>query len=53
MPAPQKIQPAVNEIENPLDINYVMIKKSSLVLRALNHKLRQEMLKIIANNEKN
>jgi len=52
MPASQKIQPAVIEIENPLDINYLMVKKSSLVLRALNHKLRQQMIKIIANSEK-
>ena len=51
MPATQKIQPVNIENENPLDINYLMIKKSSLVLRALNHKLRQQIIKIIANNE--
>jgi DNA-binding transcriptional ArsR family regulator len=52
MSAPLKIQPAVPEIENPLNINYLMLKKSALVLRAMNHKLRQQILKIIANSEK-
>ena len=52
MSATQNIQPIIMENENPLDINYLMIKKSSLVLRALNHKLRQQILKIIATSEK-
>lgn len=37
------------ELENPLNIDYGMLKKSSLVLRALNHKLRQQIIEIIAN----
>lgn len=41
-----------NEIQNPLNINYLAVKKSSLVLRALNHKLRQQIIQIIANQEK-
>ncbi len=42
----------VNESENSLNINYLMIRKSSLILRALNHKLRQQMIQIIAKSEK-
>ena len=37
--------------ENSLDIDYHNVKKASLVLRSLNHKLRQQILKII--NETN
>lgn len=41
-----------NENENSLNINYLMIRKSSLILRALNHKLRQQMIQIIAKADK-
>ena len=41
-----------NDVENPLQINYLMLKKSALVLRALNHKLRQQIVQIIANKQK-
>lgn len=51
MSATQKLQHSINETENPLNINYLMLKKSALVLRALNHKLRQQIIKIIANSE--
>ena len=37
--------------QNPLQIDYYNIKKAALILRALNHKLRQQILKII--DEKN
>ena len=37
---------------NDLNINYYNIKKASLVLRSLNHKLRQQIIKIINENEK-
>jgi DNA-binding transcriptional ArsR family regulator len=40
------------EEENPLQINYYNIKKASLVLRSLNHKLRQQIIKIIQESEK-
>ena len=33
-------------------IDYYRIKKAALVLRALNHKLRQQIIKIIHENEK-
>lgn len=41
-----------NESENSLNINYLMIRKSSLILRALNHTLRQKIIQIIAEAEK-
>ena len=40
------------EGENVLHINYYNIKKASLVLRSLNHKLRQQILKIIYDSDK-
>ena len=41
-----------NEGENALQINYYNVKKASLVLRSLNHKLRQQIIKIIHESEK-
>jgi DNA-binding transcriptional ArsR family regulator len=35
------------EEENSLRINYYNVKKASLVLRSLNHKLRQQIIKLI------
>jgi DNA-binding transcriptional ArsR family regulator len=40
------------EIENLPDIDYHSVKKASLVLRALNHKLRQQIIKTIHENKK-
>ena len=40
------------ENDNPLQIDYYNIKKASLVLRALNHKLRQQIIRIIADEKK-
>jgi DNA-binding transcriptional ArsR family regulator len=40
------------EAENVLQINYHNIKKASLILRSLNHKLRQQILKIIYEEKK-
>jgi DNA-binding transcriptional ArsR family regulator len=45
-------QEAGKEGENTLHINYYNVKKASLVLRSLNHKLRQQIVKIINENEK-
>ena len=42
----------VTEEGNDLNINYYNIKKASLVLRSLNHKLRQQIIKIINESEK-
>ena len=38
--------------DNPLQIDYYNIKKASLVLRSLNHKLRQQIIRIIAEDKK-
>lgn len=47
------------EVENPIgattssiNINYHNVKKASLVLRALNHKLRQQILSLIETEKK-
>lgn len=42
----------VEEIDNLPDIDYHNIKKSALVLRALNHKLRQQIIKTIHESKK-
>ena len=44
----------VSAIENPdtLKINYHNLKKAALVLRALNHKLRQQILNLIESEKK-
>ncbi len=44
-------QPGMQE-ENGLQINYYSVKKASLVLRSLNHKLRQQIIKIIDESNK-
>ena len=42
----------VESEENALNINYYNVKKASLVLRSLNHKLRQQIIKIINEGSK-
>lgn len=47
-------QMSVSETETPdtLKINYHNLKKAALVLRALNHKLRQQILNLIETEKK-
>ena len=45
-------QEANKEAENVLQIDYHNIKKASLILRSLNHKLRQQILRIIYEEKK-
>lgn len=45
-------KPSGKEEENELRINYYNVKKASLILRSINHKLRQQIIKIINENEK-
>jgi len=45
-------QQTAKEEENTLPLNYYNIKKAALVLRSLNHKLRQQILKVINETEK-
>ncbi len=33
---------------SPLSLNYTEVKKSALVLRAINHKLRQKIMELVA-----
>jgi DNA-binding transcriptional ArsR family regulator len=37
--------------KNPIPVDLLSIKKSALILRALNHKLRQQILRLIADKE--
>ncbi|MEO8860252.1 MAG: metalloregulator ArsR/SmtB family transcription factor [Ginsengibacter sp.] len=49
---PLSIQEQVEEFDNLPDIDYHNIKKSAMVLRALNHKLRQQIIKTIHESKK-
>ncbi len=42
----------INETSGALKINYHNLKKAALVLRALNHKLRQQILHLIETEKK-
>ena len=42
----------VEEIDNLPEIDYHNIKKASMVLRALNHNLRQQLIKTIHENKR-
>lgn len=44
--APAKIS------NSPINVDYHALKKAALVLRALNHKLRQQLLKLIEDEKK-
>lgn len=37
---------------SPINVDYNALKKAALVLRALNHKLRQQLLKLIEDEKK-
>jgi DNA-binding transcriptional ArsR family regulator len=43
---------SANQDQTLMKIDYLNVKKASLVLRALNHKLRQQMLKFLEEQEK-
>jgi DNA-binding transcriptional ArsR family regulator len=47
-----QVVPAEQSKESVLKINYHNLKKGALVLRALNHKLRQQMLTLIESEKK-
>ena len=49
---PLNIQEPVEEIDNLPDIDYHNIKKAAMVLRSLNHKLRQQVIKTIHENKR-
>jgi DNA-binding transcriptional ArsR family regulator len=37
---------------NPVKIDFVSLKKASMILRALNHKLRQQIVKLLDDNKR-
>lgn len=41
-----------NQSQTPVKIDYLSVKKAALVLRALNHKLRQQIIKMLDENNK-
>ena len=40
------------EAEQGLKMDYVHMKKAAMILRAMNHKLRQQMIKLLDENKK-
>jgi DNA-binding transcriptional ArsR family regulator len=49
---PSSLKEPEASMEGPLQIDYLSIKKAALVLRALNHKLRQQMIKLLEENQR-
>ena len=49
---PLNNQGPAEQIDNLPDIDYHNIKKAAMVLRALNHKLRQQILKTVHENKR-
>lgn len=49
---PLSTREPVEELDNLPDIDYHNIKKAAMVLRALNHKLRQQVIKTIHENKR-
>ena len=52
--APPEQQPALQQTPTTgsIKIDYYSVKKAALILRALNHKLRQQLLKLIEEEKK-
>jgi DNA-binding transcriptional ArsR family regulator len=49
---PPAIHPEVHNSDALQNIDYLRIKKAALVLRALNHKLRQQIIKTISDHKR-
>lgn len=47
-----QVKSALDSSDNVLKINYHNLKKAALVLRALNHKLRQQILTLVETEKK-
>ncbi len=43
---------AITNEQNGLQIDFVHMKKAAMILRAMNHKLRQQMVKLLDENKK-
>ncbi len=48
----QSIIISSKEDSNPIKLDFLHVKKASLILRALNHKLRQQMIKLLDESER-
>lgn len=48
----EQVKSAFESSDNVLKINYHNLKKAALVLRALNHKLRQQILTLVETEKK-
>ncbi|GGH77216.1 DNA-binding transcriptional ArsR family regulator [Filimonas zeae] len=46
------LQHSVSEQKGGVKIDYIHLKKAALILRALNHKLRQQMVKLLDEHKK-
>lgn len=42
----------LNEGSEPVKVDFVNLKKAAMILRALNHKLRQQIVKLIDENKR-
>ena len=49
---PPAIHPEVHNSDALQNIDYLRIKKAAMVLRALNHKLRQQIIKTISDHKR-
>lgn len=49
---PGKVNMPANGVSTSVNVDYHNLKKAALVLRALNHKLRQQILKLIEEEKK-
>ncbi|MBC7566823.1 MAG: helix-turn-helix transcriptional regulator [Pedobacter sp.] len=48
----QSITISSKEDSNPIKLDFLHVKKASLILRALNHKLRQQIIKLLDESER-
>ncbi|SIS68961.1 transcriptional regulator, ArsR family [Filimonas lacunae] len=46
------LQHSVSEPKGGVKVDYIHLKKAALILRALNHKLRQQMVKLLDEHKK-
>ncbi len=48
----QSLAPAKHTADSSINVDFIALKKAAMVLRALNHKLRQQLLKLIEDEKK-
>ena len=42
----------IRSADNPIKLDYELLRKAVLVLRAVNHKLRQQIIQLLEDNKK-